>query len=55
MLRINQKPKDKNMTILDQPSLVYHFSVPSMMLKDGKEIDIRLNAENGEFVYLVAA
>ena len=25
------------------------------MLKDDKEIDIRLNAENGEFVYLVAA
>ena len=43
------------MPILDQNSLVYHFSVPSMMLKDGKEIDIRLNAQHGEFIYLVAA
>lgn len=55
VLHINTNPKDKNMPILDQPSLVYHFSVPSAMLKDDKEVEIRLNAENGEFVYLVAA
>lgn len=55
VLHINTNPKDKNMPILDQPSLVYHFSVPNAMLKDDKEVEIRLNAENGEFVYLVAA
>ena len=42
------------MPILEQPSLVYHFSVSSKMLSDNKEIQIRLNAEHGEFMYLVA-
>lgn len=55
VLHINTNPKDETMPILDQPSLVYHFSVPGAMLKDDKEVEIRLNAENGEFVYLVAA
>ena len=48
----------KNLThpsspVLDQPSLVYHFAVSSRLFKDKKEIDIRLNAEHGSFVYIV--
>ena len=40
--------------MLDQPSLTYDFSVSSLMLKDGKKIQVRLNAEHGDFMYLVA-
>lgn len=54
VIHLNQNPEDEEMPILEQPSLVYHFSVSSKMLSDNKEIQIRLNAEHGEFMYLVA-
>ena len=53
-LHLNMNPTDVENPMLDQPSLTYHFSVSSLMLKDGKKIQVRLNAEHGEFMYLVA-
>ena len=53
-LHLNMNVTDTSNPILEQPSLTYHFSVSSLMLKDGKKIQVRLNAEHGEFMYLVA-
>lgn len=53
VIHLNQNPENDDMPILEQPSLVYHFSVSSKMLADSNEIQIRLNAEHGEFMYLV--
>ena len=53
VIHLNQNPEDASMPILDQPTLVYHFAVSSKMLNENKEIEIRLNSEHGEFMYLV--
>ena len=53
-LHLNTNVTDVANPMLDQPSLTYHFSVSSLMLKDGKKIQVRLNAEHGDFMYLVA-
>ena len=54
VLHINPNPAQPDDPIADQPSLIYHFSVPSKMLRDsGQYIQIRLNSEHGEFRYLV--
>ena len=45
-------PKDPS-TLKEQPSLIYHFAVPSTLFKNGEEIQVRLTSEVGEFVYLV--
>lgn len=54
VIHLNSDPENESLPILDQPSLVYHFAVSSKMLIDNKEIEIRLNSEHGEFMYLVA-
>ena len=53
VLHINENPKNLDNPMVDQPSLVYHFSVSSKMLRDDKNIQIRLNSEHGEFMYMV--
>ena len=53
VLRINPNPEHLDNPMVDQPSLVYHFSVSSQMLRDDKKIQIRLNSEHGEFMYMV--
>lgn len=59
-LLVGQKQKgvirmNKELPQLNQTSLTYHFSVASKMLQSGAEVEIRLHAGHGEFVYMVAA
>ena len=37
----------------EQPSLLYHFKVSRQMLDSDKEIEVRLNADHGNFIYIV--
>ena len=53
VLHINQNPVHKEDPIIDQPSFTYHFSVSNKMLLDDNQIEIKLNSEHGEFMYLV--
>jgi hypothetical protein len=53
VFNINNSYIHKEMPILDQPFLTYHFQLTNRMLMNGKEVEIRLNAEHGEFIYLV--
>jgi len=46
-------PNTTTSELSSQPSLIYHFAVSSQMLKDNGEIEVRLNAEYGNFLYLV--
>ena len=47
------KIKHPDKPILDQPSLIYHFQVSSQLFKDKKEVEVRLNSEHGNFLFIV--
>lgn len=54
MIHVNwDKIKHPDTPVLDQPSLIYHFQVSSSLLRKGTEVQVRLNAEHGTFLFVV--